>query len=743
MQELLEALARRGQTGPRSELEAMRSLPEPTQGQALDASTRLGTAPLFPVSALAEALRYWRPDMKPQDFVGTQEWAQEKLGGDPESKVSTLADFAMVDATDLARLADAPGMENLISAMVALWHGGPNKWDTPAVGKARGTGGARLGPGMYLSDREPVADYYADFLSGRVNPYDTRVSGMSLDEFRETLDPYELDIFEGAWNDFAEAVQRGVSDFESGDDMSEAFIDYIQDPEQGLIYLIEDGVIKDWSPESAQGLANKISSMDLPVEDGSYLYRAELPDEVAAEFLDLDAPLSEQPRIQELLAPYQKGDPNRQGHPFEGELEDWLSDEAFTGQDLVDHMADEFNTSDGPSKWLEGAGIRGLIAKDDHGYVHTRPEMRGAKEYVSFKPDEDLDVRSRKEREEGVTTEWLGAKPENPPTPDMNPRSREYGERAGLYHDVGGGLKLDNPLHELTRTIENRMILQPEVPRTIEDLQGRSLIGLSGDRSDTGSLVTHIGDQELLNEIQTQGGRGYMRLGPEEQAWASGGTVPQKLANRAQSVIDETGQSPIGVFNTMSHNAANFNHMVTDAALDLIKQAEIPRESVDFFDGAFRQMYPDFVGLDSPKLAAQLRQRGDMRRAFNDTLSLGQFKKMGFPDMTVIRAALADPKLMDVPNATAGQGMAELTGKLIDSPSLVHGTYDKVLGGKYFGDMEGVPRNVLFRDWWAGRPQGPRTTEAHHAKSFERQAPIQYVDQQLVDTIMKLQEAGR
>lgn len=83
-----------------------------------NAATRLLTSPLYPVSAMAMALRETgvmdepsvmtgvstRPRL--EEIPGTQEWAQSLLKGDPDETTSNLlADLISPDPTDLARLA--------------------------------------------------------------------------------------------------------------------------------------------------------------------------------------------------------------------------------------------------------------------------------------------------------------------------------------------------------------------------------------------------------------------------------------------------------------------------------------------------------------------------------------------------------------------------------------------------------------------------------------------------------------
>jgi hypothetical protein len=80
-------------------------LDEEDQQKLRNVATRALTTPLYPVSALAEALRGAGADLPVEEFVGTQEWAQEKLGGDPYALENLFADVGTPDPFDLGKLA--------------------------------------------------------------------------------------------------------------------------------------------------------------------------------------------------------------------------------------------------------------------------------------------------------------------------------------------------------------------------------------------------------------------------------------------------------------------------------------------------------------------------------------------------------------------------------------------------------------------------------------------------------------
>ena len=236
----------------------------------------------------------------------------DKLGDlDPDTlagleMITAVADItpaAIMSSIPLAvikRAKDLPVEE--VQKMVRLYHGTPHEFkDFDVDARARGTGHQHKGTGGYLTDDPEVSDIYAENFAKRINPGETDFGdGMTVDQFREGLSPDELSIFEGAWNDFQEGVWRGHSDYDFGDDMSEHFVEYINNPDQGLVYLIEDGEM-DWSPEAARSLSKKVKQMKLPDEPASYRYEFDVPQETVDQMLDWNKTIEDQPNVMEKL----------------------------------------------------------------------------------------------------------------------------------------------------------------------------------------------------------------------------------------------------------------------------------------------------------------------------------------------------------------------------------------------------------------------------------------------------------
>ena len=111
-------------------------------------------------------------------------------------------------------------------------------------------------------------------------------------------------------------------------------------------------------------------------------------------------------------------------------------------------------------------------------------------------------------------------------------RSKKANEALGLYHPVGGGLKLSKPTSGMhATTVADPKFNPPEIGDiTPEQLvkEGAALFPLVGDRAAAGRYLTHVGENELEMPVRLTGGPRYMDanynpINPDDSAaWESG-----------------------------------------------------------------------------------------------------------------------------------------------------------------------------------------------------------------------------
>jgi len=311
---------------------------------------------------------------------------------------------------------------------------------------------------------------------------------------------------------------------------------------------------------------------------------------------------------------------------------------------------------------------------------------------------------------------------------------KEVAENLGYWHPIGNDKKLNKPVSEMTRTVIDEGTLQPEKRLDLESMQGGVIIPGTGDRTDTGKLLTHVGDKELDSPVRLEGGPHYTR-GSDESAWASGKGVVSSINKKSSKILDE-GKDPYLMYMPMGHGATDFNTMMSDSILEQIRGNVSNTAKLDF-DKKLRKIRPEWKGIDNPESLDQLNNVGDLRRAFTNVASLKHFDSRGFPDIEETRFALTDPSLLDTPSLHGGQVVSRLTGETIATPKSMHTTYPEQLGGEYIGGIsEGAPLEVMFPDFYKARREINAPINRDH-RSFDLSKPVQETHQEWLDGVMR------
>ena len=321
--------------------------------------------------------------------------------------------------------------------------------------------------------------------------------------------------------------------------------------------------------------------------------------------------------------------------------------------------------------------------------------------------------------------------------------SRAENEARGLYHPIGGGIKLDRPVSEMAAITEpsSRAALYERQVITPEGLLGGRIIPLVGDRAAAGRVLRSVDDVELDRPVLLQGGPDFMRThrfeSPEESAaWASGKGVISNLSRQARKAGEEG--DVFGVYTAMSPTGVDYNTMLTDTILGQLPKTKITKKLKREFDKEIKKFEPDFVGIDSPNLEFQLLTNAPLRKVFVNKMELEKFRDGGFPNVAAARKAITEPELLDVPVGASGYAVSKLDpmGRVIENPRIPHKTYDTQLMGQYIGGLEQqIPRNVMFPDFFAQRrARGMPLSGDEYA--FQRADVVQEATPQWLDSVM-------
>jgi len=255
--------------------------------------------------------------------------------------------------------------------------------------------------------------------------------------------------------------------------------------------------------------------------------------------------------------------------------------------------------------------------------------------------------------------------------------------------------------HVSTKDIIEKTIQPHDIP------VGSWLTPLVGDRSRSGELVTHIGEKELRNPVQTQGGYQFI---PEWQkegvAWASDRSPVSAIAGRVNRFPGRDDTDVFGVYTPMSPQSIDASHHVSDALAQLMHhdKANISSTAIEKFDEKAGKLLPNFPGVASEDLQGYLRgQTMTNRNVFAKLMNKKGARSEGFPDVEQARLALTHPDLIDTPSYAGGQSIASLSGRALHgreaSEVASHYTYPSKLLGNYTGGLPGaLPPELLWRD---------------------------------------------
>jgi hypothetical protein len=337
----------------------------------------------------------------------------------------------------------------------------------------------------------------------------------------------------------------------------------------------------------------------------------------------------------------------------------------------------------------------------------------------------------------------------------LPPRSRKANEALGLYHPVGGGVKLTKPVSGMhSTTVPDPMFNPPEIDIiTPERLvkEEAALFPLVGDRAAAGKYLTHIGETELETPVRLTGGMRYMDANfnpvtPEESAaWESGLGRVTALGRQAARA-GEGGRPVYGVYTAGSATNTDFNIMGANALIQQVPYSEISSKAEKEFDKAMREgskkfpPLPDWPGIKSPEVRDLIldKNNGIIRTKLFDIMGKENFQSMGFPDVAATRKAIIEPELLDVETNQAGFRLAKMdpTGRIIENP-LIPSDYPVAMAGQVAGRLD-VP--VDYQDIWQSHFDARRLLgqpESGDYYSFSRAHPIQYADDEWLNRLME------
>lgn len=335
--------------------------------------------------------------------------------------------------------------------------------------------------------------------------------------------------------------------------------------------------------------------------------------------------------------------------------------------------------------------------------------------------------------------------------------SRAENEAAGLYHDIGGGVKLNKPVSEMTARRETNPNAPMVARLTVspEELAGGHAVPLVGDRAITSEILHEVEGKPLSAPVNLEGGPNYMRAHTSDMPgqsgiWASDLGVINRIADMAR-IAGQGGKPVYGVYTAMSPTSLGFNTMLTDALLNQMDVSKLSKKAVRELNQAIRTdkggFGKDFVGVESPKLREQLlaEGQGNLRTLFTEKMGQAKIQNLGFPDVTATRVAITEPELLNARLGSSGYTIAKIhpEGETTQSPKIPHSTYKTQLKGDYVGGLETqVPYEVMFPEFFEARRAGGFNPSSDY-RSFSLSKFSQPLNQQWLDQVMTYLEKSK
>lgn len=304
--------------------------------------------------------------------------------------------------------------------------------------------------------------------------------------------------------------------------------------------------------------------------------------------------------------------------------------------------------------------------------------------------------------------------------------------------------RLDDYADQIPKQTQEKGNLVDKKPVTIDELQQENavLIPAQGDRSATDQTLTGVGDYEFDEPVDLDGGRGFMR-NPFTGLWASDDTVAGKMVKLANRIAEQGGNPNI-VYASMAGQSGDFNSMMSDTVMEMIKKSDIdPKKAASYDKWVRENVDPNWTGILNPDTKEYLRllpeeggMGGTKRRLLWQELDKGHYQDAGFPQIGLARIGITEDELLMSPKLeTSSVGRVDATGDFLYGPNLAHNTYKSQVPGQYRGELQDAPLQLLMRDFFEARRSGGYKRQDDQRSLGFQSNTIQPVDQQMVDEV--------
>jgi hypothetical protein len=312
-------------------------------------------------------------------------------------------------------------------------------------------------------------------------------------------------------------------------------------------------------------------------------------------------------------------------------------------------------------------------------------------------------------------------------------------------------------------------LIEP-TPFDIESALGAKAIHRPYDLSGRNQRIEEISGHKLLNPVITEGGQPFgrdIKLQATGQGGASNKSINDRILKRVEAAAKEGDGQVFNIPSSMTYGSEAFSNMPIDILLDLIKQRELPTDTLKYLSNLVRAKNPNlqkFVGFEHPEVAKQFTEGGfelattpgKLRIAGTNVLTGKTNKAQELLDYNQedLFAAIRAPELRDVPPGYMGQTIMEAVPGHPGFKTGSHRAYDSGDASTYRGQGINAPISIWMPDAYkqalaevrsapktAGNALGHQRAMARNVLGTAESGVAQTITPQVADNLQRYQEA--
>mgnify|MGYP003630556007 CR=1 FL=1 len=269
---------------------------------------------------------------------------------------------------------------------------------------------------------------------------------------------------------------------------------------------------------------------------------------------------------------------------------------------------------------------------------------------------------------------------------------------------------------------------------TPEDLLNEVLVGTKGDKQLVGN-VNQVGGMNIENSVYAHGGLDYTLFNQGKArslvdsngkpidldaefgvGWASAKSIADGRQKAYLQAAEMTGKNPLAAYSSMGDQAIDFATPVSEIMLAQAKTLDIPAQLKNKFDDELRALFttnkktgkvnmtfPNWVGIDHPKSAEQLKTLGGKeRKAFARLMAEPKYRAQGFPLYHEAIGAITEDRLRNTPTFGMGAQFFDTDPNAKSFPTNDQSSYDAGIpmqqGGRIMGLKNDYPLEIMMPD---------------------------------------------